>query len=274
MYPITTETATQDHEFTDGDESQLIPPTDFNALWCNTIQRELLNVLAGAGITPSASVFNQVWQSIVSVGIKNIYSTDSTVDVSSFVGATVIFHSASNFAISGTINKYSLLIIVPTWSSNSSEYINFTYGGATTKIYKDCIFVGFAMNESVLKIYGVSVPIADANNVMSLKGVTAATLKYLKNVDNGIVSFAYNENDEGLADWQEWQLASNWSLNQVKKVYCTNAVASGTPIVVYYDDTHFRDVMFYQGGYREFVCVGTKQSGDYTFAILRVNGKA
>ena len=41
MHKINTETATQNGEFTDGDELQSIAPTDLNAAWFNSVQREL-----------------------------------------------------------------------------------------------------------------------------------------------------------------------------------------------------------------------------------------
>ena len=47
MHKINTDTATSGGEFTDGDEGQAIPPTDLNAAWFNSVQRELIAILTG-----------------------------------------------------------------------------------------------------------------------------------------------------------------------------------------------------------------------------------
>ncbi len=47
-------------EFTDGNVAGGVPPTILPAEWFNTIQRELINVLAAAGITPDSAKFDQV----------------------------------------------------------------------------------------------------------------------------------------------------------------------------------------------------------------------
>lgn len=267
MYHITTPTATSGHEFTDGNES--IPPTDLNALWFNMIQRELLAVLTGAGLAPDASDFTQVWQSISKVGIKNLYSDDSTVNVSNFAGSTIIFHTSSNFAISGTINKYALLVVIPTWGDNSPAYIDFTYGGISKRIFKNNIFVGFAYNETVLKFYGVTIPILNAHNAL-----TVQSIQYSGVIDNGVVYFENSSeiDSSGVEKFYSWQLMQNWSVGQVKKVICLDANLSAD-VGVYYDDESVRGlVRFLKQGYREFLCVGSRVSGDYTYAILKVNG--
>lgn len=270
MYHITTPTATSEHEFTDGDG--VIPATDLNALWYNMIQRELLAVLAGVGITPNASDFKQVWQSISKVGIKNLYSSDSTVDVSNFAGSTIIFHTAADFAVSGTINKYALLVVVPTWGDNSPSYIDFTYGGSSKRIYKNNIFVGFAYNETALKFYGVTIPILNAHNAL-----TVQSIQYSGVIDNGVVYFENSDevDESGVEKFRSWELADNWSVGRVKKVVCTNAAESGSQIPIFYDaESSWKNVKFYPYGYREFLCVGTRVSGEKTYAVLKVNGIA
>lgn len=47
-------------EFTDGVVAGGIPPTILPAEWFNTIQRELINILTAAGITPDSTKFNQL----------------------------------------------------------------------------------------------------------------------------------------------------------------------------------------------------------------------
>ncbi|MGM7825273.1 phage tail protein, partial [Yersinia enterocolitica] len=47
-------------EFTDGNVAGGVPPTILPAAWFNTIQRELINLLAAANIEPDSDDFNQV----------------------------------------------------------------------------------------------------------------------------------------------------------------------------------------------------------------------
>ncbi|OVZ81331.1 hypothetical protein [Yersinia kristensenii] len=47
-------------EFTDGNVAGGVPPTILPAEWFNTIQRELINILAAAGITPDSKKFDQM----------------------------------------------------------------------------------------------------------------------------------------------------------------------------------------------------------------------
>ncbi|MDA5487619.1 tail fiber protein [Yersinia kristensenii] len=51
-------------EFTDGNVAGGVPPTILPAEWFNTIQRELINILAAAGITPDSKKFDQVAKAI------------------------------------------------------------------------------------------------------------------------------------------------------------------------------------------------------------------
>lgn len=268
MYYITTPTATSENEFTDGNEA--IPPTDLNALWFNMIQRELLAVLSGAGVTPNVSDFTQVWQSISKVGIKNLYSSDSTVDVSNFAGSTIIFHTAANFAISGTINKYALLVVIPTWGDSSPAYVDFTYGGSSKRIFKNNIFVGFAYNETALKFYGVTIPILNVHNEL-----TVQSIQYSSVIDNGVVYFENSSeiDSSGVEKYYSWQLMQNWSVGQVKKVICIDENLR-SDVQVYFDSESSRGlVSFYKQSYREFLCVGSRISGNnHTYAILKVNG--
>ncbi|ANI28919.1 tail protein [Yersinia entomophaga] len=47
-------------EFTDGNVAGGVSPTILPAEWFNTIQRELINVLAAGGVTPDTTKFNQL----------------------------------------------------------------------------------------------------------------------------------------------------------------------------------------------------------------------
>lgn len=52
------------HGFKNGNLSLGIPPTDFNAEWCNGLQEEVLAVIEGAGLVPAAGTLNQLQQAI------------------------------------------------------------------------------------------------------------------------------------------------------------------------------------------------------------------
>jgi len=66
MYKYDAGTATAGGEFSDGDDTTVppIPRTMMEAKWPNMIQRELLNVLAAAGVEPAPNQFDQVVRSI------------------------------------------------------------------------------------------------------------------------------------------------------------------------------------------------------------------
>ena len=268
MYHITTETATAENEFTDG--SELIPPTDLNALWFNMIQRELLAILSAAGIAPNVNEFNQVWKSIEKFGLKAVYSEDEALNLGGFSGNVAVFHSDSDFAFAASLNRYSFVVIVPTWRAESSDYISVTYNGAVTKVLKNRIFVGIAIHSSDLQLLGVQLPIIKADGAFAVTSLDAAKIKYSECVDDNVVSFVYDENDEPPARWQQWQLKANWKIGQVKKVRCTSA--SAVRIVIFYGEGVFRQVEFYPGTYREFICTGYTTQGDVEYAILLVNG--
>lgn len=276
MYYITTPTATEDNEFTDGDSSQSIPPTDLNADWFNMIQRELLSILTGAGVTPSEAAFDQIWNILKNIGVRNVNSDAASVAVSKMGGASAIFHSASSFTISNLLPVDSLVIIVPSWTSNSSDTIQVFYNSQTVTIRKWQIFVGYISSQQ--RIGGFFVPVVNnvAGGELTVGGLVAGYIKPSATFDNNIVSFAYSGDNVGDASsWQAWQLASEWNRGQVKKVYCTDAASSGQPVPVFHDETSsYKTIKFYPEGYREFTCVGTRVSGDLTFAILLVNGGA
>ena len=263
MYHATVENADVNGEFVDADPTATPPveATDFNAYWCNMIQRELLNVLEGARITPDENTFNQVWKSIEKVGLKSIVSESSTVSVSGFSGTTVVLHSASDFVFSGTLNAGSVVVIIPMWQDNSSDYIQVTYGPLPGAILKYNIFVGVAIGSS---LQGVQIPVKKTDGSMALTSLVAGSLKYNEIIDNNVVSFTYDAEDDD--SWQGWQLSSNWKNRQVKKVYATND----------YEVSIFCNgigtVKFKKGCYKEFVCIGFVTVGEIEYAKFIVNG--
>lgn len=277
MHKIDSDTAV-DGEFTDGDGTVENPGTDLNAAWFNSVQRELLAALAGVNISPSASDDAQLWKVLQKIGLRCVYS-DTDVDVTGFTGATVIFHDASDFEIVGGLSAKSFVVIVPFWTANSPATISVTYNGEDTDIDKYQAFIGFAANGfDELELAGIFVPMISSEVLggqLTIGGLNAGFVKATKRFETNLVSFAYSEDAEGLQDWQTWQLASNWSIGQVKRVRCTNAPDGGVTISVYVDTSGtYLDTRFYRGSFREFLCVGTYTNGaGYTFAVLAINGK-
>ena len=277
MHKIDTDTAV-DGEFTDGDGTVENPATDLNAAWFNSVQRELIAALAGVSISPSASDDAQLWKALQKIGIRCLYS-DTDVDVTGFTGATVIFHHASDFEIVGSLSAKSFVVIVPFWTSNSPATISVTYNGEDTDIDKYQAFIGFAANGfDELELAGIFVPMISSEGLggeITIGGLNAGFVKAAKRFETNLVSFAYSEDAEGLQDWQTWQLASNWSVGQVKRVCCTNAPEGGRDITTFGNTSGgYSMVRFYPYSFRELMCVGTYVSGGYTFAVLAVNGKA
>lgn len=278
MYYINTDTATEDHEFTDGDD-QSIPATDLNADWFNMVQKELLNILTITGDAPNENRFDQIKSVLNKIGIRCFLSSDNSVNLSGFLGSAVIFHNATNFSINA-INTNCLLVIVPLWRDDSAEYINVTYNGEVHKISKWRVFFGFSSNLPGHLLTGVSLAVMHGNdgNDIDAGDVKAVSVRALNRYEVNLVSFEYSPEDvdeeTGLADWQTWQLAENWSVGQVKRVYCSNATDTGILIPVYYDaNSSSMFVRFYPNAYREFMCVGTHVFDEFTFAALISNGK-
>ncbi|MDZ7920768.1 hypothetical protein [Rhodoferax sp.] len=52
------------HGFRDGDNNAGISPTKLDAAWFNDLQEEMMNIIEGAGLTPTAGVRTQVYQAI------------------------------------------------------------------------------------------------------------------------------------------------------------------------------------------------------------------
>ena len=277
MHKINTETATQNGEFTDGDELQSIAPTDLNAAWFNSVQRELCNIVteSGGSLDPSNDV--QLWAVLKRIGFRVDYSNDGDVDVSGFSGNTAIFHSASNFDIEGIVAKGSLVVIAPYWRDNSPNSISVGYNTGSISIKKWSVFVGFAMNgDEDLDLAGVYIPmLSGTSGKLTVGALEAASVKAGKRFETAFVDFEYTTDQPELQGQQAWQLAENWEVGQVKRVRCTNAQAGGTEVTTFGDSSgSYAQVKFYPYSFREFVCVGTYTTTGYTWAILAVNGRA
>ena len=277
MHKINTETATQNGEFTDGDEQQAIAPTDLNAAWFNSVQRELCNVVTEAGGSLDPSNDAQLWAVLKKLGFRVDYSNDGDVDVSDFSGNTAIFHSASDFDIDGIVAKGGLVVIAPYWRDDSPNSISVGYNTGSISIKKWSVFVGFAMNgDDGLDLAGVYIPmLSGTSGKLTVGALEAASVKAGKRFEKSFVDFEYTTDQPELQGQQTWQLASNWDIGQVKRVRCTNAQAGGTQVTTFGDSSgSFSQVTFYPYSFRELACVGTYTTTGYTWAILAVNGKA
>lgn len=270
MHKINTDTATSGGEFTDGDEGQAIPPTELNASWFNAVQRELCNIVTGLGSALSDSNDSQILQALKLIGIvSEVSSTD--VSSASPIDSKVIIHSAENFAITGTLSLGSILIVVPMWNAGSPDSISISYGDSPIVIRKWNAYIGIVTNAGEFFAIGYPLLMPGWDGSVTVPKITAP-----KVIDPNLVDFVNEDAGEGepLAPWQEWQLKSNWELNQVKKVRCTNVGEGGDPIIVYHNTNGgYRNVTFYPHSYREFICVGEYDNGVHKFAVLMINGK-
>ncbi|EPK0247844.1 phage tail protein, partial [Serratia marcescens] len=75
----TTDTADANGEYTNGNVAQGIPPTIINAEMLNTFQRELVNVVEGAGISLDPSNDSQVLEAV-----RKLLSTGRLLNVKTF----------------------------------------------------------------------------------------------------------------------------------------------------------------------------------------------
>lgn len=281
MYYINTDTATEEHKFTDGNESELIPATDLNAAFFNMIQSELQNVVLGGGLELDPSDDSQVWKVIEKLGLKSIVSNDATVNIGNYKGGLLIIHNPRNFTLSSTIYTNSPVVIIPMWADGSPESFNFVYNGQILTIKKGQMIIGWALNlpgVGTVQMAALAIPVFFSGK-MELGNVNAVSLKTSKFFDAGFVSFEFSDDVDpelGMTEWKAWQMAENWEVGQVKRVYCTN-VSTVRNVPVYYDaDSSWKMVPFYKNCYREFRCVGarsvTEDGISRMYAVLLVNG--
>lgn len=276
MHKINTDTATSDGEFTDGDEGQAIPPTELDASWFNTVQRELCNVVTGLGTALSDSNDSQILQALKRIGIVSEISNGDVSSVGSAssllpIDSRLIIHSAANFSITGTLATASIIIIIPTWNSGSPDSISVSYGDEPIVIRKWNAFFGIVTNVEPFFINGYQLLMTDGFGALTVPKITAS-----KVIDPNLVEFVYEEAGEGddIDPWRAWQLKSEWQVGQVKRVRCTNIDDTMQTVGVYTSTTGTVSyIKFYRVGYREFRCVGEYDAADGNkYAVLLVNG--
>ena len=276
MHKINTDTATVDGEFTDGDEGQAIPPTELDASWFNTVQRELCNVVTGLGSVLSDSNDSQIIQALKRIGIVSEISNGNVSSVGSAssllpIDSRLIVHSAANFSITGTLATASIIIIIPMWNSGSPDSISVSYGDEPIVIRKWNAFFGIVTNVEPFFINGYPLLMTDWDGSVTVPKITAP-----KVIDPNLVEFVYEEAGEGddIDPWREWQLKSEWQVGQVKRVRCTNIDGTMQTIGVYTSTTGTVSyIKFYKVGFREFICVGEYEAVDGNkYAVLLANG--
>jgi hypothetical protein len=271
MHKIDTETATAENEFTDGDESQAIPATDLDAAWFNVVQRELCNAIVGLGSSLNPANDHQLLDALQEFGFTCATRYSGNVSAN-FPGSRVIFHTAASFTISDTMRTGAFILIIPTWGDSSPDYIDVTYNSLTHRIYKWQAMFGVVTNNSEgSAIYGwpVIIPKIDGSLVV-------ARGEFTKFIDKNFVEFQYNaETPEGeLPQKFTWQLKQYWEIGQVKRVRCTDVASSYVTVEVRKNaNGDQRYVNFYDGSYREFMCIGQCTIGEDVFAVLLVNGQ-
>lgn len=275
MHKIDSDTAV-DGEFTDGDGTVENPATDLNAAWFNSVQRELLAVLSGVGISPDANDDSQIWAALQKISVISADADSGNVNLSGYTGSVVIFHGASNFSVTGgSLGLGKLFVIVPKWTASSPESISVTYGSITVNIGKWNFFLGVTVQGGLVN--GVFVPVLNstvANGELTVGGVVANYVKTVNRYELNLVQFDItDEGDEDtLPEWQQWQLAENWSVGQVKRVQALN-IGAGNTVIVFGDTSGgSRSVKFEPYCFREFLCVGTyTNSAGVEFAVLLSN---
>ena len=283
MYPIDTVTATDDHKFTNGNPSATPPvlPTNCNAEWFNCIQEELLNILAGVGITPDAANNAQVWDALKKLGVQCVYAeasddpentTAGDISSSVFNGSKVIFHDVSDFSVE-VMKTGSLLVIIPLWVDASTDHITVSYNSNNIRIEKWNIYIGLVANGSVdgLAVLGARIPfLRNGGKDLTVRELVASAVKSTKWYEVGLISFEYVD----MLTIPDWELASNWEYCQVKRVFCPGASDTGSLVPYMYDSgSNAAFAVFYPKTFVEFMCIGTRVVDNKTYAILITNNK-
>lgn len=311
MHKIDTETAGENNTFVDRDPTANPPVdgTDLNAAFFNTIQEELCNIVTGFGGTLDDSEGfqdnSQIFEVLQRIGIKSgIWGTGTSngnnVDTETFKTSHVVFHTAENFTL-GALKTGAVVIVIPYWGGDDapdSITVNYTSSSYQFTIKKGQMLIGVVGNGTAsyngAKIVARYMPImlnpdGDMNvrdinlrkliastsiaaptvgvTLLQAVGAMITSLQYGKRVDAGLVEIT-------TADTISWMLKANWSLNQVKRVYCSDATNVGVTVSGYLPNGYANPFTFYPGRYREFVCIGfyTTSQTQTEYAVLLANG--
>ena len=269
MHKIDTENRTAQDEFEDEDVSQHIEGTDLNAAWFNTVQRELCNLVTGAGMSLDPNDDTQVKKAVAqnSLHAYQVFATTWAVP-ECCESSTVLLIKAQNMSITGTFNDGALVIILPKWTGDETASITVSYGNTNVVIRPGCAVMGVCYTDGVSTKLISTLPFATAT---SNGAITPLSLETRKVVDKGFVtdSSAVGPNNE----YRPWQLMSNWSVGQVKRVMARAGVTESYR-VIYYVNTLGETGTFelYPNSYRELMCIGSVETSAGKYAVFATNG--
>ena len=113
----TTDTADANGEYTNGNVAQGIPPTIINAEMLNTFQRELVNVVEGAGIALEPENYDQLLLSI-----KKLITQESGDKYAKLNGdANVDFYVRNNGNTTAAVNNERLNFVLGNYASKGGD---------------------------------------------------------------------------------------------------------------------------------------------------------
>lgn len=123
----TTDTADSNGEYTNGNVANGVSPTIINAEMLNTFQRELVNVVLGAGLTLEPSNYSQVLQAVKKLFLSRI---NPGSDIAADGNASVF---CNNIGIPALLNQALNGYALKNGDSNTSFYVS-NNGDATAAV--------------------------------------------------------------------------------------------------------------------------------------------
>lgn len=137
-------------EFTDGNVAGGIPPTILPAEWFNTIQRELINLLAAANIEPDSDDFNQVATAVSKLITEGGFlKTVNNLSEIKAAGADAVSAALTNLGLSDAAHLSQLTGVIGT-SRNAKMSV--TAASSTATFTADELIVQTALGGLQYKI--------------------------------------------------------------------------------------------------------------------------
>lgn len=124
-----TSTADINGEFTDGNVAAGTPPTQLMGAWFNSVQREILNVLAQAGVLQSATKEDQLAEAIITLISRadyqpsgNYLTTESVVQSTGTSAKSVMSQKAVTEALQNAVNLDTIYPVgIVTWFAQHKD---------------------------------------------------------------------------------------------------------------------------------------------------------
>ncbi|WP_019209691.1 hypothetical protein [Yersinia massiliensis] len=137
-------------EFTDGNVAGGVPPTILPAEWLNTIQRELINILAAADIEPDSDQFDQVATAVSKLITDGgfLKTVNNLVEIKN-AGAVALATTLANLGLSDVAHLPQLTGVVGT-SRNAKMSV--TAASATATFTADELIVQTALGGRQYKL--------------------------------------------------------------------------------------------------------------------------